>query len=70
MLVLLLAFRSAGSLSGLSKGLILGFVLSEAIVLVTFPLLLGLFHVGLESKVRMSGVWDAFVRARPGVREV
>ena len=69
-LVLYMALRSVGSLSGLSKGLVLGFVLSEAVVLVAFPLLLGLFHVSLESKFRVSGVWDAFRRARPGVREV
>ncbi|MDE1852760.1 MAG: type II secretion system F family protein [Thaumarchaeota archaeon] len=69
-LVLYMALRSVSSLSGLSKGLVLGLVLSEAVVLVAFPLLLGLFHVSLESKVRVSGVWDAFRRARPGVREV
>ncbi|MDG6920913.1 MAG: type II secretion system F family protein [Nitrososphaerota archaeon] len=69
-LALFLALRSASALSGLSKGLVLGFVLSEAIVLVAFPLLLGLFHVSLESKVRVSGVLDAFRRAGPGVREV
>ena len=69
-LVLFKALWSVGSLSGPSKGLVLGFVLSEAVVLVAFPLLLGLFHVSLESKVRMSDVLDAFRRARPGVREV
>ncbi|MDG6902695.1 MAG: type II secretion system F family protein [Nitrososphaerota archaeon] len=69
-LVLFLALQSASPLSGLSKGLVLGFVLSEAIILVAFPLLLSLFHVSLESKVRMSNVLDIFRRARPGVREV
>ena len=69
-LVLFLALQSASPLSGLSKGLVLGFVLSEAIILVAFPLLLSLFHVSLESKVRVSNVLDAFRRARPGVREV
>ena len=69
-LVLFMALRSTNSLTGLSKGLVIGFVLSEAVVLVAFPLLLGLFHVGLESKVRMSDILDAFHGARPGVREV
>jgi flagellar protein FlaJ len=69
-LVLLLALQSASPLSGLSKGLVLGFVLSEAIILVAFPLLLSLFHVSLESKVRVRNVLDAFRRAHPGVREV
>ncbi|MDG6902756.1 MAG: hypothetical protein JRM80_12475, partial [Nitrososphaerota archaeon] len=69
-LVLYMVLRSVSSLSGLSKGFVLGFALSEAVTLVAFPLLLGLFHVSLESKVPMSGVWDAFRRARPGVREV
>ncbi|MDG6981616.1 MAG: type II secretion system F family protein, partial [Nitrososphaerota archaeon] len=68
--VLFLALRSGSLLSGLSGGLVLGFALSEAIVLVAFPLLLSLFHVGLESKVRVSNVLDIFRRARPGVREV
>ena len=69
-LVLFVALRSTSPLSGLSKGLILGFVLSEAIVLLALPLLLSLFHVSLESKVRVSNVLDVFRRARPGVREV
>ncbi|MDG6990002.1 MAG: type II secretion system F family protein [Nitrososphaerota archaeon] len=69
-LVLFLALQSASPLSGLSKGLVLGFVLSEAIILVAFPLLLGLFHVSLESKVRVSNVLDVFRKAHPGVREV
>jgi archaeal flagellar protein FlaJ len=69
-LVLLMALRSASSLSGLSKGFVLGFIISEAVVLVAFPLLLELFHVGLESKVRTSDILGAFQGARPGVREV
>ena len=69
-LVLFMTLRSTNSLSGLSKGLVIGFVLAEAVVLVAFPLLLELFHVGLESKVRMSDILDVFHGARPGVREV
>jgi len=58
--VLLAALLNGGPRPGLSAGLSLGFVLGEAVLLVGFSALLFLFHVSLDSKIRISVIFGAF----------
>ncbi|MDG6990355.1 MAG: type II secretion system F family protein, partial [Nitrososphaerota archaeon] len=70
-LTLFVALRSISPFSGLSAGLALGFVLGEAVVLVALAVLLPLFHVGVESRIRVAAVLEALGRRRAvRVREV
>ncbi|MDG7012293.1 MAG: type II secretion system F family protein [Nitrososphaerota archaeon] len=70
-LVLLATLLGIRPFSGLSAGLALGFVLGEAVVLVALAVLLPLFHVDVESKVKGSAVLEALGRRRAvQVREV
>ena len=61
-LVLLLAFRTISPFSGLYAGITLGLVIGEAVVLSAFAVLLPMFHVRVESRVRMDAVLEAFGR--------
>ena len=62
--VLLVAFHDTSPRQGLSPGLALGFALGEAVLFVGFSALLFLFHVRLDSKVRIAAVLEAFGRNR------
>ena len=62
--VLLAAFNSTILRQGTFRGLTLGFLLGEAVLLVVFSALLFLLHVSLDSKVRISAVLEAFGRNR------
>ncbi len=62
--VFLLSFRDISPLAGASAGLTLGFLLGEAIALLAFPVLLLLFHVNVESRVRPSAILAILGRER------
>ena len=63
--VLLVSLRSIYPVSGQSTGLALGLILGEAVVLVSFPALLWLFHVKVESRVQPSDIARVIHGKRP-----
>jgi len=63
-LVFFVALRDISPFSGIGTGLALGFVLGEMVILVSFAALIPLFHLKLESKVRLTAVLEALGRRR------